>query len=51
MYLNSEASIELGRQVHQKYGSWEEARRAGAAVTIDIGAARAKKSAKARKSA
>lgn len=51
MYLNSEASIELGRQVHEKYGSWEEARRAGAVVPIDIGAVRAKKLAKARKPA
>jgi hypothetical protein len=37
MYLNSEESIKLGRQVHRKYGSWEAARRAGAAVPLELG--------------
>ena len=36
MHLNSEKSIELGRRVHRRYGSWEAARRAGAAIPIDI---------------
>lgn len=36
MYLNTEISIELGRKVHRRYGSWEAARRAGAVVPVEI---------------
>lgn len=36
MYLNTEISIELGRRVHRRYGSWEAARRAGAVMPVEI---------------
>jgi hypothetical protein len=48
MYLNSEESIRLGRQVHRKYGSWEAARRAGAAVPLDLAVERNERQIKTR---
>lgn len=48
MYLNSEESIKLGRQVHRKYGSWEAARRAGAAVPLDLTAERDERQSRTR---
>ncbi|WP_155644867.1 hypothetical protein [Erythrobacter donghaensis] len=51
MYLNSEESIRLGRQVHRKYGSWEAARRAGAAVPLDLAGERDERQTRTRKPA
>jgi hypothetical protein len=48
MYLNSEESIKLGRQVHRKYGSWEAARRAGAAVPLDLAGERDERQSRTR---
>lgn len=36
MYLNTEESIERARKVHQRFGSWEAARRAGAVSVLAI---------------
>lgn len=36
MFINTVESIKMGRKIHEKYGSWEAARAAGAVRPITV---------------